>query len=129
MSRAPRDIMWSDALRLLAQGMNRHQEAFQPTDNGWEPPVDVLETPAELVVVVALPGVRRDDMDVVVRGGELLVRGTRKWPSVPRPALVHRVELPHGAFERRLPLPPGDFQLVADRHEDGCLILTLRRLV
>ncbi len=128
MSRSVKDVMWSNALVVLARSDHLQHEVFRPTTSGWEPPVDVLETGAELFVVVALPGVRRDDMEIVVGGGELLVRGTRRWPTQRRPTRVHRVELPHGQFERRLPLPPGAFQLIADDYTDGCLLLTLRRL-
>jgi HSP20 family protein len=128
MPRSVRDVMWSEALAVLARRNDLQQQLFRPTLGGWEPPVDVLETETELLVVVALPGVRREDMEIIVAGGELLVRGTRRWPALRRPMQVHRVELPHGQFERRLPLPPGAYQLVAEQHTEGCLLLTLQRL-
>ena len=128
MPRSGKDAMWSDALAQLALAERLRRDAFQPTAAGWEPPVDVLETEVGLLVVVALPGVSVDDMEIVVGGGELHVRGTRRWPGVTRPARVHRLELPHGHFERRLPLPPGAYQLARQDHVDGCLLLTLRRL-
>jgi HSP20 family protein len=120
--------MWSKALVVLARGDHPARDTFRPTTGGWEPPIDVLETEAGLLVVVALPGVRRDEMEIVIGRGELLVRGTRRWPTQQRPQHVHRVELPHGQFERRLPLPPGSYQLIGDEFTDGCLLLTLRRL-
>jgi HSP20 family molecular chaperone IbpA len=120
--------MWMQALTTLAHADRLHRDAFSPTVGGWEPPVDVLETETGLLVVVALPGVRREDMEIVLRDGELTVRGTRRWMTSQRPMRVHRVELPHGRFERRLPLPAGGYQLVDRDHTDGCLILTLRRL-
>ncbi len=128
MPRSGRDVMWSEALALLARTDRLHRDSFRPTAAGWEPPVDVLETETELLVVVALPGVKADEMEIVVGGGELTVRGTRRWPGLERPARVHRIELPHGHFERRLPLPPGAYQLAGQEHTDGCLLLTLRRL-
>jgi HSP20 family protein len=128
MPRSARDVMWSEALARLARTDRLHRDDFRPTASGWEPPIDVLETEAELLVVVALPGVKADDIEVVIGAGEVLVRGTRRWPMLQRPARVHRIELPHGRFERRLPLPPGTFQLVGQDLADGCLILTLRRL-
>jgi HSP20 family molecular chaperone IbpA len=120
--------MWSGALARLALSERLHREAFRPTAAGWEPPVDVLETDEGLLIVVALPGVRPDEMEIVVGRRDLLVRGTRRWPGLRQPAVVHRLELPHGRFERSLPLPAGTFQLVGQAHEDGCLLLTLRRL-
>lgn len=128
MPRSHRDVMWSEALALLARADRLHRDVFQPTETGWEPPIDVLETETGLLIVVALPGVRREDMEVVIGRGELTVRGTRRWPVLPRPARVHRIELPHGRFERHLPLPSGTYQLTGQDHADGCLLLTLRRL-
>jgi len=128
MPRSGRDAMWSEALVVLARTDRLRGGVSQPTAAGWEPAVDVLETEAGLLIVVALPGVRPDEVEVGISAGELLVRGTRRWPTVQRPARVHRVELPHGRFERRLPLPHGAYQLTGQDFADGCLMLTLRRL-
>ena len=120
--------MWSKALVVLARGDHPTSEVFRPTMAGWEPPIDVLESESGLLVVVALPGVRRDEMEILIGRGELLVRGTRRWPTKELPTRVHRVELPHGRFERRLPLPSGSYQLNGEEYTDGCLLLTLQRL-
>jgi HSP20 family protein len=128
MPRSGRDVMWAEALAMLTRTDRQHREVFWPTASGWEPPVDVLETENGLLVVVALPGVRLDEMEVVIGNGELMVTGTRRWPTRHRPARVHRIELPHGRFERRLPLPSGAYELVGQEHQDGCLLLTLRKL-
>ncbi|MGI4954032.1 MAG: Hsp20/alpha crystallin family protein [Janthinobacterium lividum] len=128
MPHSGRDIVWSEALGLLARTDHTGREIFRLTGSGWEPPVDVLETELGLLVVVALPGVRADEMEIVIADGVLMVRGTRRWPPLDGPARAHRIELPHGRFERRLPLPHGTYQLAARDHADGCLTLTLRRL-
>jgi len=128
MPRSGIDIMWSETLGVLARTDRFGREVFQLTGSGWEPPIDVLETAAGLMVVVALPGVRVDEMETVIAGGMLTVRGTRRWPVLNGVARAHRIELPHGRFERRLPLPHGTYQLAEQEHIDGCLILTLRRL-
>jgi HSP20 family protein len=128
MPRSVRDIMWSDALAVLVRTDSVRHEVFRPTGDGWEPPIDVLETEAGLLVIVALPGVRREEMEFGIANGELLVSGIRRWLTPQRPVMVHRIELPHGRFERRLPLPPGAYQLVGHDHSDGCLVLTFRRL-
>ncbi|HSZ92214.1 MAG TPA: Hsp20/alpha crystallin family protein, partial [Acetobacteraceae bacterium] len=115
MARSAADAMWAEALALLAQADHQRREFFRPAQVGWEPPIDVLETEVELVVVVALPGVRANEVEVVIGGSELAIVGTRRWPASLRSARVHRMELPHGRFERRLGLPPGTFEIV--RHD------------
>ena len=120
--------MWSEAVGVRARTHRVGREVFELTGSGWEPPIDVLETTAGLLVVVALPGVSADDMETVIADGVLTVRGVRRWPDMDGPARAHRIELPHGRFERRLPLPSGAYRLAGQEHTNGCLILTLKRL-
>ena len=123
-----RDGILSDMLAMLARTDRLQREGYGSALGSWEPPVDVLETETDLLVVIALPGVAQEDVEVFFGHGDLTVRGTRRWPCLARPARVHRVELPHGRFERRLPLPPGAYQLAGQEQKDGCLILTMRKL-
>jgi len=127
MVRSVRDVMWSEALAVLVRTERVHREVFWPSAGGWEPPVDIMETGTGLLIVVALPGVRREDMEFALAEGELLIRGTRRWPALDRPGRVLRIELPHGRFERRLTLPSGNYHLVGADHVDGCLALNLRK--
>lgn len=120
--------MWADALALLARAERAQRDFFQPAPVGWEPPVDLLETAAELVLIAALPGVRPEEVDLVVGDGELAIVGTRRLPSALRGARVHRMELPHGRFERRVPLPPGTYEMTRRDLSDGCLVVVLRKL-
>jgi len=41
----------------------------------FQPPVDILETPEELVVVADMPGVPSDGVDVDLNGDELTIEG------------------------------------------------------
>src|ERR1700743_2258598 len=56
-----RDWMWSEACEMLARAERMHRELFRPgvqaRQPAWEPPVDMLETEFEVLVLVALPGV------------------------------------------------------------------------
>ena len=128
MQRTPEHLMWADALHLLARAEQMQRGFFQPASIGWEPPVDLLETADDLVLIAALPGVRAADVDLVVGNGELAIVGVRRLPSAIHAARVHRMELPHGRFERRVPLPPGTYELVRHDLADGCLTVVLRKL-
>ena len=64
-----RNWMWSEACEMLARAERLHRELFRPAGlaarvPAWEPPVDVLETEREVIVLVALPGVNPDQVDV-----------------------------------------------------------------
>ncbi len=93
----------------------------------WEPPVDILETDAEVLFVVALPGVRDEEIEVAIEGGALVVRGRRGLSPQARAAFVHRLELPRGPFERRIALPAGRYGALVRRLSEGCLFVSLRK--
>lgn len=69
------------------------------------PPVDVLETPAGLEVLVDVPGVPADGVQVVFSRNVLLVAG-EKLPSAPgaRPSGYHLAERGFGRFVRTIRL-------------------------
>ena len=128
MPRTPAELMWVDALAMVARADRLQREFFNPAWFGWEPPVDLLETADGLILIAALPGVRTADVDLVIGGGEIAVIGNRQPPAVRTPARIHRMELPHGRFERRVALPPGTYELVRSDLADGCLTVILRKL-
>lgn len=94
----------------------------------WEPPVDVFETAAALWIVVALPGVGEEQIEVRFDGASIVVAGERRLPVQGRAAVLYRLEIPHGRFERRIELPPGRFRVGQRDLVDGCLVLSLEKL-
>ena len=129
----PRDWMWSEAFAVLARAERLHREFFRPVSSGsqqasWEPPVDILETAREVLVLVALPGVAPDQVEAsIVDGGDLHIAGTRVLPRELRTAVIHRLELPQGRFERRVRLPAGHYRNVNRATVNGCLLITLEK--
>src|ERR1700733_2438614 len=108
--------MWSEAFEMLARAERMHRQFFPPSGSGapvtWEPPVDILETEHAVLVLVALPGVDFDQVRAVITQGELLISGSRTYPQEMRTAIIHRLELPQGRFERRIPPPPGPYSAI-----------------
>jgi HSP20 family molecular chaperone IbpA len=131
-SRNPTDWMWAQAVELLDQAERMHRQFFRLTASKrtqaiWEPPVDVFEDEREIVIVVALPGVAADRVEVTSESGALVVRAERPFPLSGARRAVRQLEIPYGYFERRIPLP--EVRLEAGTHEvaDGCLVLRLRK--
>ncbi len=121
---------------MLARAERLHREFFRPVRSPasaptsvptWEPPVDVLETGREVLVLVALPGVDPDRVEVAIEGDELIVIGTRVLPPELRTAMIHRLELPQGRFARRVRLPAGRYSGVRRATVHGCLAVTLQK--
>jgi len=120
------DWMWSEACDALVRAERLHRQFFQPRQAGtWEPPVDILETEHEVLLFVALPGVALDKVEVIIDGADLVIAGTRVLPPQLRTAVIHRIELPQGRFERRVRLPGGRYRDVARAAADGCLVISL----
>jgi HSP20 family molecular chaperone IbpA len=126
-----RDWMWSEACEMLARAERMHRELFRPANQtrlpAWEPPVDILETGREVLVLVALPGVDADNAQAVIEEGDLVIAGTRAVPEQWRTAVIHRLELPQGRFYRRVRLPPGHYSDVRRAVTSGCLVITLQK--
>jgi HSP20 family molecular chaperone IbpA len=124
--------MWAEALELLQDAERLQRQFFRiGVIQGapcWEPPVDLYEVGDELRLLVALPGVAAQQLQVVLAPNSVIVRGERSLPAISRRAAIHRLEIPYGQFERRISLPAGGFELIDQRLEHGCLVLTMRRL-
>ena len=133
-SRDPLNWMLSEAIEQIARAERMHRQFFslkgapEPQPPSWEPPIDVLETDGEILIFVALPGVDPDQVEAVIADGAIVVSGQRVLPEELRKALIHRLELPQGRFERRISLPPGRYA-VSRFAVNGCIILRLAKSV
>lgn len=105
----PTNWMWGEAFDLLAQAERMHRQFFRLTTTQraqpqWEPPVDVFEDEHEIVIVVAMPGVPAERIEVTHESGVLVVRGERPLPFAGTRHRVRQLEIPYGRFERRVAL-------------------------
>jgi HSP20 family protein len=102
-------------------GFARHRKG------GFVPAVDVsyADDPPRVCVTVALPGVRIDEVDLEVRGRELLVAGVRRPPE-PEGRAFQQIEIAHGPFRRVINLGT---EVMAERtratYENGMLQVEL----
>jgi HSP20 family protein len=132
-SRDPIDWMWAEACQMLDQA-ERLQRHFFRLDFprgarvAWQPPVDVFEDEREFVVVVALPGVSPGNAEAKIDGRTLLIRARRGVSLPDRRCSIERLEIPYGYFERRLVLPQIRLELDSQQWNDGCMVLTIRKM-
>jgi HSP20 family protein len=105
-----------------------HGPRFGVQRRGFSPHIDVMRTedPDELRVVVDLAGVKPDDVHIVVHERALLLAGHRGRVQPDCRLSYHLLEIPYGAFERRIGLPvdvdPAQARATYDR---GLLVVTL----
>jgi HSP20 family protein len=126
----PINWMLSNAIETLARAERLHQQFLnlQPStgtrEPSWQPPIDVLETDREILILIALPGVDPNEVGAVIDKGTLVVSGHRVLPAELRNARILRLELPQGRFERRIPLPLGRYAITRFA-ANGCVGLRL----
>lgn len=131
-SKDPVNWMLAEAVDLLARAERLRQQFFslRPSANSretcWEPPIDVLETDREILILVALPGVDPNQVEAVIDSGTLIISGRRVLPVELRNARIYRLELPQGRFERRIVLPTGRYA-VSRFAMNGCVALRLSK--
>ena len=130
-SRDPEIWMWAEACQMLERAERLHRQFFHlhpaPRRPGWEPPVDVFETQNALWILAALPGVIPAQISVGFDNGALIIAGERRLPGELRTARIHRFEIPHGRFERRIDLPAGHYEVDHKELTNGCLLLRLHK--
>lgn len=128
----PTRWMWAQACDLMEQADRLHRQFFQlraseDTLATWEPPVDVFEDEHEIVIIAAMPGVTAERVQVIREPDGLVVRGTRPLPLSGSHHRIRQLEIPYGAFERRIPLPLGRLEVGAPQLIQGCLVLSVRK--
>jgi HSP20 family protein len=73
----------------------------------WAPRTDVYEKDHTIVVKAELPGLKKEDVQVEVEGGDLIIRGQSKAESEVKQEDYYRTERTFGSFYRRMQLPAG----------------------
>jgi len=105
--------MQTDLARLLEMGpfgafpFGRSLRRMPQLPAVGMPRVDVFEREGNLVVKAELPGVKKEDIDLEIEGGDLVLRAERREEREVNEENWYRMERSYGQLYRRLPLPEG----------------------
>ena len=109
--------------RLLDEVFSGPPQPHRP-DVTWRPPMDVYHTGDELVIKVAISGVKREDIDVQFTGGSLRISGERKEECDDCKEGYYLMEIDYGPFFREVPLPQGSQpDKITATYQDGFLFV------
>jgi HSP20 family protein len=98
-----------------------------PSGGGAYPPINVFRKGDDFAIIAEVPGVKKSDLDVQVKGNTIRVAGA-KSVAYPERAGVHRRERLGGRFDRVVTLPFAiDADAVQAECRDGLLALLLPR--
>ena len=104
-------LVWRpfEELERIRREFDRLMEEFfakeEPVERLFAPALDVYETDTEVVVKAELPGVKKEDVEVLIRDNNLIIRGEKKEEREEKTEALHRVERVYGKFERVISLP------------------------
>ncbi|HEY2219479.1 MAG TPA: Hsp20/alpha crystallin family protein [Gaiellaceae bacterium] len=101
---------------------------FAGTRRGFRPNVDSFhaEDSNELTVVVEVPGVDPESLNLVVGERMLVIEGERRRPKVVGYVSYQQMEIEYGPFQRQVRLPKNvDPQRAHARYENGMVTITL----
>ena len=93
----------------------------------WTPPGDIYESENhDLVVKAELPGMSREDIEVVVENSTLVLKGEKKFSTEVKDENYRRVERAYGTFHRSFTLPNTvDASKVSAEFKHGVLTVKL----
>jgi HSP20 family protein len=77
---------------------------FEKDALAWMPKLDVYKKDKELIVKADLPGMKREDFQVYLEEGDLILKGERKEETKVEEESYYRSECTYGSLYRRLPL-------------------------
>lgn len=129
---------WLDLLytleRRMGRGFNEPIGGFdwplgEISTAAWMPVVDIFEQPEFLRIVAEVPGVKPEDVKILVEGNVLTIQGTKEQVAEQKTEKVHRYERTYGTFERSFTLPATvDPEQIKATYEMGLLTLTLPKV-
>jgi HSP20 family protein len=127
-------VLYSDPFETLMQ-LQQALDSFRtsgwlsagPSAGGAFPPLNVFAKGDDVVIVAEVPGLRKEDLDIQVKGKTIQLSGV-KSVQYGEGASLHRRERTVGRFSRSLTLPVEiDAEKVKAEYQDGMLALFLPR--
>jgi HSP20 family protein len=120
-----------DALSSFQQALDAYRTSnwleASFSGGGAYPPVNVFRKGDDFIIVVELPGVKKSDLDLQVKGRTIRLAG-QKTVGYPEKAGLHRRERLAGRFDRAVTIP---IEINPDgvkaEYRDGVLALFLPR--
>lgn len=118
----------SELDELFRPLMSSRAQVRSSNRGGWRPALEVFETVEALEVVAELAGMNPEQIEIVIEGDVLSIRGTRPDPSTCDQRSYHEARIPYGAFVADVLIP---FSIDADNteaaYENGFLNVRLPR--
>lgn len=104
------------------------EDAFSWSKGTFIPELNVYENEKEFELTVALPGMRKEDINISFENNTITISGERELKE-DEGTKYHRIESRFGKFKRSLPLPNViDEENIEATYENGVLTVTVPKL-
>ncbi|MCX7623180.1 MAG: Hsp20/alpha crystallin family protein [Thermomicrobium sp.] len=121
--------LWNEMDRLMSETFARTARPILTRAFTVRPAIDLFDTGEALVVKVAVPGAKPEDLEVSIEQNALTIRGRYGYvldEETAKHATWYRREIGYGEFSETLSLPvPVDADAAQASVEHGILTLTL----
>lgn len=105
-----------------------HRSQYIKWNDNWVPFVDISEGKSVIVVRAELPGVKEEDVFIIIHSNKVELRGIKREPSFPFKVKYIRLERQTGTFQRIIFLPKTvSVQGAEAMLEDGILTLVIKK--
>ena len=113
--------------RALESRLSSDWLGISTASMGTYPPVNVFQQGEDLVAIVEVPGVNKDDLNIQAKENTIRIAG-RKAIDYPEEVSLHRRERLSGVFDRTLVVPMQiDPDGIKAEYNDGLLALFIPR--
>ena len=117
--------------RRMGEFLNQGIDDFQKKgyiDSQLGPKTDILEKDGSYYLLVDLPGIKKSEINIEVKGQEILISGERKVEEEFKVSNLVKIERRYGNFERLYSIPD---EFIADqisaKYENGVLQIKIPR--
>ena len=92
----------------------------------FEPRIDVVDAADGIKITAELPGMAREDLEILMEDKALILRGEKKLESTTDEKGCYRTERAFGFFRRTIPLPDGlDIDRAQASFDKGVLTISI----
>lgn len=108
----------TDILRKMSELLN----------TSFVPRLNFQETPEGYHLEADLPGVTKEDVEIMIKGDFLVIRGEKKMLTSDQAGQFHRKERLNGGFYRAIPMPKDiDKDQINAELRDGVLLVNIKK--
>ena len=128
---------WLKGPEFLPENLRTWLEGFWPADkffdddfvrSAWVPAVNIIDNKKEYEIEVAAPGFNKEDFEVKVENGMLVISAEHEMKKEEKEANYMRKEFGYSTFRRTFALPENvDEEAIKARYDDGILRLKMEK--